>query len=102
MRPFLKMRDAKPARPGNQKNRKGVQGKGVCEKVTNPIVMAHGIGLLFKKYPDLHDVLTVPWILENVWGTKLWAIKPGFVKYFDDEIYGENESEEFELYNLRA
>lgn len=83
--------------PKNHKNRKGVQGLGVCHSVKNPAETATGIKLLYKAFPDLRDILTVKWITTNVWGTKVWKLKPTYMKYWDDEIYGDNESEEFTL-----
>ena len=78
----------------NAKNRKGVQGLGIC-KIGNLKETAIGISLLYKKFPDLHDILTIDWITKNVWKTRVWVIEPSFIKYFDDEIYGDDESEEF-------
>ena len=82
--------------PKNNKNRKGVQGLGICKQanITETIV---GIKLLYKKFPDLHDILTLEWIKTNAWNTKVWTIKPNYIKYFDDEIYGDDESEEFKF-----
>jgi uncharacterized protein YhbP (UPF0306 family) len=83
--------------PKNHKNRKSVQGLGVCRATNNPNEIANGIKLLYKKFPDLRDILTVKWILSNAWGSKIWIIKPTYIKYWDDEIYGEEESEEFKF-----
>lgn len=35
--------------------------------------------------------------MTNAWGSKIWVIKPKFMKYWDDEVYGDDESEEFSL-----
>ncbi len=80
--------------PKNNKNRKGVQGLGVCQPA-NLLETAEGIKLMYKNFPDLHDILTIEWIATNAWNTKVWVIQPSYVKYFDDEIYGDDESEEF-------
>lgn len=79
----------------NSKNRKGIQGLGTCRPTKNPTEITTGIKLLYKKFPDLRDVLTVKWIMTNIWGSKIWVIKPTYMKYWDDEIYGDDESEEF-------
>lgn len=83
--------------PKNQKNRKAVQGLGVCRPAKNPAEIATGIKLLYKNFPDLRDILTVKWIMTNAWGSKVWVLKPTYMKYWDDEIYGDEESEEFTL-----
>ena len=81
----------------NHKNRKAVQGLGVCRPAENPAEIATGIKLLYKNFPDLRDILTVKWITTNIWGSKIWVLKPTYMKYWDDEIYGDNESEEFTI-----
>ncbi len=81
--------------PGNHKSRKAIQGLGVCRPTKNPTEIATGIKLLYNKFPDLRDIHTVKWIMTNVWGAKVWVLKPSYMKYWDDEVYGENESEEF-------
>ncbi len=83
--------------PKNHKNRKSIQGLGVCKPTTNPKEIATGIKLLYKKFPDLRDILTVKWILTNAWGSKIWTLKPTYMKYWDDKIYGEDEFEEFKF-----
>ena len=81
--------------PKNHKNRKAVQGLGACRPAKNPAEIAAGIKLLYKNFPDLRDILTVKWIMTNAWGSKIWVLKPNYMKYWDDEIYGNNESKEF-------
>lgn len=79
----------------NHKNRKGVQGLGVCYTAKNPLEIASGVKLLNKNFPDLRDVLTVKWITENIWNSKVWVLRPTYMKYWDDEVYGDDENEEF-------
>ena len=81
--------------PKNLSNRKGVQGKGECKMVKNPIELAKGIKHMYDSFPEMRDILTLKWITENVWGTKLWVIKPTYIKHWDDEVYGEEENKEF-------
>jgi len=81
----------------NHRNRKAIQGLGVCSTAKNPKEIATGIKLLYKKFPDLRDILTVKWILTNAWGTKIWVLKPTYMKYWDDEVYGEDEFKEFKF-----
>ncbi|MEK7570284.1 MAG: pyridoxamine 5'-phosphate oxidase family protein [Patescibacteria group bacterium] len=81
--------------PRNHKNRKAVQGLGVCRPAKNLVEIATGVKLLYKKFADLRDILTVKWIMTNSWGTKIWVLKPKYMKYWDDEMYGDDESKKF-------
>ncbi len=81
----------------NHRNRKAVQGTGISRPARNLKEIATGIKLLYKKFPDLRDILTVKWIMTNAWGSKIWVIKPNYIKYWDDELYGDKETEEFTL-----
>lgn len=83
--------------PGNHKNRKAIQGIGVCRPAKNPTEIARGTKLLYDKFPDLRDMLTFKWIMENAWDSKIWVLKPNYMKYRDDELYGDDESKEFNL-----
>lgn len=83
--------------PNNHQNRKAVQGTGICRPTHNPIEIATGIKLLYENFPDMRDMLTVKWIATNAWGSKIWVLKPNYLKYWDDEIYGDDESAEFNL-----
>lgn len=83
--------------PTNNKNRKGIQGTGVCRVAENLSEITTGIKLLYENFPDLRDILTVDWILTNAWSSKVWVLKPSYMKYWDDEVYGDDESEEFTL-----
>jgi len=79
----------------NIANRKGVQGLGVCQIVKNPKEIINAIRALNTSFPDFKDTITAEWIASNMWGTRVWVLKPNYAKYYDDAIYGEEESEEF-------
>lgn len=83
--------------PANHKNRKAVQGLGTCRQAKNSNEIVAGIKLLYDKFPDLRETLTVKWIMANIWGSRVWVIEPSYMKYWDDELYGEDESQEFFL-----
>ena len=81
----------------NHKKRKSIQGLGVCQPAKNLIDIAKGIKVMYQNFPDLRDILTVKWIMNNAWGTKVWGLKPTYMKYWDDELYGDQESKEFKI-----
>lgn len=81
--------------PKNHKNRKAVQGLGICRRAKGTREISKGIQLLYQNFPDLRDMLTVKWIKNNIWGTKVWVVKPSSIKFWNDEVYGEDETKEF-------
>ena len=82
---------------GNHQNRKGIQGLGECRIAKDQTEIAEGIKVLYKNFPDLSSILNLKWILNNIYGSKIWVLKPNYVKYWDDELYGEDESKEFKF-----
>ena len=80
--------------PKNHSDRKGVQGRGVCRVAENAKEIATGVTLIARKFPDLRKTITLKWIRENAWGTKVWVIKPTYMKYWDDALFGDEESQE--------
>ena len=81
--------------PTNHSNRKGVQGRGECRVAKNAKEIATGVALIARAFPDLRKMITAKWIRENAFETKVWVVKPTFIKYWDDALFGEEESEEF-------
>jgi len=76
-------------------NRKGVQGVGTCTVATDGPDIAKGIALHNLNYPEFRERITVEWIGSNEYGSKVWIIKPQFIKFWNDELYGDDESEDF-------
>jgi len=87
--------------PKNHKNRKAVQGLGTCRPVEKEKEIAAGVMLHNQNFPEFKERITIKWIYNNKWGAKVWILKPNYMKYWDDEIYGSNESEEFNLKNKK-
>lgn len=81
----------------NYKNRKAIQGTGTCTIATDDETIGIGVSLHNKNFPEFKEKITIDWIRTNEWGSKVWMIKPNYIKYWDDEIYGDEESEEFHL-----
>lgn len=83
--------------PNNHMNRKAVQGLGVCRPAENEDEIETGVQLHNQNFPEFKKRITVEWIHNNEWGSKVWVLKPSYMKYWDDEIYGDDETEEFTL-----
>ncbi|MBI5369930.1 pyridoxamine 5'-phosphate oxidase family protein [Candidatus Uhrbacteria bacterium] len=83
--------------PNNHKNRKAVQGFGICRQVNDIAEVSEGLKLLWNKFSDMRDILSPEWIAKNIWGTRLWTIETDYIKYWDDEIYGDDEFAEYNV-----
>jgi len=83
--------------PKNHKNRKAVQGLGVCRLAENEDEIATGATLHNQNFTEFKEQITVDWIHDNKWDSRVWILKPIYMKYWDDELYGDDETEEFTL-----
>ncbi len=81
----------------NHKNRKAIQGLGVCRPAENEEEIKTGVSLHNQNFPEFKSRITVDWIHTNEWGSKVWVLKPSYIKYWDDELYGDDECKEFNL-----
>jgi len=81
----------------NHKNRKAIQGLGTCRRAQNEEEIINGVKLHNQNFPEFKERITVEWIHTNEWGSRVWVLQPTYMKYWDDEIYGDNESKEFDL-----
>jgi uncharacterized protein YhbP (UPF0306 family) len=78
----------------NHKDRKGVQGTGVCRIADND-ELEKGIALHNKSFPEFANRITVDWAKNDPTASKVWVIEPKHIKYWDDALYGENGTEDF-------
>lgn len=83
--------------PANHKNRKAIQGRGTCRLAQNEEEMATGVRLHTANFPEFKERITTEWIRTNEWGAKVWVLQSTYIKYWDDERYGDDETEEFHL-----
>lgn len=81
--------------PMNHKNRKAIQGLGTCRLAKNEDEIITGVKLHNQNFPEFKERITVEWIHSNKWNSKVWVLKPTYVKYWDDELYKGRESKEF-------
>lgn len=81
--------------PSNHKDRKAVQGRGVIKVAENDEDIAKGVALHNQNFPEFAERITASWIKVNEWNSKVWVLKPKYIKFWDDELYGEKETEEF-------
>jgi len=81
--------------PSNHKNRKAIQGLGLCRMTENEGEVKTGVALHNRNFPEFKDRITVEWVHTNEWGSRVWVLKPTYMKHWNDELYGEDESKEF-------
>ena len=76
-------------------DRKGIQGTGKATFTKSEEDIAKGVDLHNKSYPDFAKRITVDWLNTNESGSGVWVIKPNFIKFWNDELYGQDGSKEF-------
>jgi uncharacterized protein YhbP (UPF0306 family) len=81
--------------PQNHKDRKGIQGQGVCTLATTSEDVAEGVRLHNQNYPEFKKRITVDWVKTNEYKSRVWIIKPTLIKFWNDELYSSAESKEF-------
>ena len=81
--------------PKKHTDRKGIQGRGVCREAKNAKEIILGLTLFAQSFPDLGKKITPKWIHKNAWETKVWILKPTYIKYWNDELFGDEGNREF-------
>ena len=81
--------------PNNHKNRKAVQGLGVCRSAESEEEIITGVKLHNQSFPEFKEKITVEWIRTNEWESRVWVIEPTYMKFWNDELYGDEEAKEF-------
>ena len=81
----------------NPGNRKAVQGLGICKIAESEEEIRKGVRLHNENFPQFKDRLTPEYLFANDKGTKVWIVTPKYIKFWNDELYGDNETEEFQL-----
>jgi len=80
--------------PGDHRNRKAIQGKGTCRIASKEETNA-GVHLHNQNFPEFKERITVEWIATNEFTSRVWILEPEYVKYWDDELFGEDETVEW-------
>lgn len=80
---------------GNYLNRKGIQGVGTAILTEDDDEIATGVRLHNTNYPEFASRITEDWIKSTEHESGVWVITPSFIKFWNDELYGEDGSMEF-------
>ena len=76
--------------------KKGIQGKGICTQVKDFKEVAKGLMLWHKANPGNEARITIEAIKK--WkDTRIYKIKPTYLKFFNKELYGKDEYGIWEL-----
>ena len=79
----------------NHEDRKAIQGKGKCKIAENDEEINKGVELHNKNFPEFAKRITVDWVKSKENNSHVWIIEPEFIKFWNDELYGDDEIEEF-------
>lgn len=78
-------------------NRKGIQGTGICKLITNPIEIAKHLDSHYQYFPSWKDSINIKNILKKAITSRPFTIMPSYIKFWNDELYGDKETEEFKI-----
>ena len=79
----------------NLKDRKAIQGKGICRIAVNEGEIKKGVELYNEYYPESTESITVDWVKSDENKSHVWIIEPSYIKYWDDSLYGRERTKEF-------
>lgn len=83
--------------PTDHKNRKAIQGIGVCRLAATEEEIQTGVLLHNQGFPEFRERITVEWIRTNEYQSRVWVLEPTYLKHWDDALYGSKEGKEFFL-----
>jgi len=78
-------------------NRKGVQGVGQCFLAEDDREIETGTKLHNENFPEFAHRIGLEYIKSDKNQAAVWTINPSYIKYWDDELYGDDQTEEFSL-----
>lgn len=81
----------------NLANRKAVQGTGVCQRVTNAKEIIKLLKNHYKYYPSWQNAITYESMIDNLIDSKPYIVKPDYMKFWNDELYGEKGTRELKF-----
>jgi uncharacterized protein YhbP (UPF0306 family) len=79
-------------------NRKAIQAKGVCKQIKDPIKLLKLVKNHYKYYPGWKEEgESIDDTVKKLLKTGAYVINPDYIKYWDDEEFGEKKTEEYNL-----
>lgn len=83
--------------PNDHTDRKAIQGRGLCYQAKSEKEIARGVHLHNQRYPEFAEKITVDWITDTDNDSCVWVIKPRYVKFWNDTLFGEDGVREIEI-----
>lgn len=83
-------------------DRKAIQANGLCERITDPILLLKLVTQHYKYYPSWKKKgESITDVVNRVMETGAYVIKPNYIKYWNDEEFKEQEkvTQEYSFYN---
>ena len=81
--------------PNNLVDRKGIQGQGTCERIEEPEEIISLLKNHAKYFPLWKDRITYENIKNKTIQSRPFLIRPSYIKFWNDELYGEEGTREF-------
>ena len=79
----------------NHEDRKAVQGTGICRIAEGDEEIKKGVELHNSNFPEFSEEITVDWVKSDKNKSHVWIIEPDYMKYWNDELYGDEETDDF-------
>lgn len=79
----------------NLANRKAIQGTGICKRITSANEIIRLLKNHYKYYPLWKSVITYKAMREKLIESRPYIIRPNYMKFWNDELYGDEGVEEF-------
>lgn len=76
--------------------KKGIQGQGICSQVKGVRELIKGLMLWHQANPGKETRINFEMIRQSL-DTRLYKIQPAYLKFFNKELYGQNEYGVLEL-----
>ena len=86
--------------PKNLGDRKAIQGIGECTLITTSATVIKFLKNHYKYYPLWKEVITHKKMRDNVIQSRPYVIKPTYIKFWNDEIYGEEGVREWSINSI--
>jgi len=83
--------------PKNHADRKAIQGIGTCTIATRDEDIAIGVRLHNERFLEFASRITEEWIKRDDHASHIWIIQPSYIKFWNDELYEDDEYNEFHL-----
>jgi uncharacterized protein YhbP (UPF0306 family) len=83
--------------PKDLANRKAIQGTGACIRITKVSEIVRLLKNHSKYYPLWRSVITYKAMRQKLIESRPYIIKPKYMKFWNDELYGDEGTGEFEF-----